>query len=947
MQPRTIALSIGVLALLCVVGAALYTQLSHLPPGTVLADSPTEPTGTASREQRGEAADTVAGSAAGGAKFYGAVMDAITGAPIGGASVSVQRDRKEWNPNSPASVTDVSGAFRLEGVGGKWPFLVCRAEGYARAVQPLSMADPSSFRVDFLMQPGAAVIGTVLDASTEAPIPGAGVYAQPLDAGEEMQAYRSVSGEDGTFEIPGLAFGSYRLTVRARRLGYVFHPDDAVTVTLSPGDPLQSAAFTLTEGAVVEGQVLNTQSETVSGAKVSVVPARLLQTVVDQVQSETVEGFAEWQVVTDGEGRFRVPGLDFDQEYRLRGVAPGYARSVTKPFAIAAGESPRQMSLVLLTGSRIAGQALLENGTPANKRQISLYPELDSMVEGRAASRESTISGADGSFLFEHVAAGTYRIGPVATTATENILNQESMSSVTVDGLSPVAGIKITLQDGAQQSADGVLAGTVLDPAGEPVLDARVEARPMDDPGTVFDARTGRDGNFEIAELPGLVFNLAVVSEAGTGERLEVAPGESVTIRLAPPASVSGIVVDAAGAPVPSCAVTLDRKDTESLQPLALAARNVLDKALGTADTDNEGHFRFDNVKPGVFIVEAKSDEHGTAASDAFTVAPGSDVNNIRLALRSGIEVSGVVVNREGQAVPEALVRLVPAAEDKAAGLVETLLPTGMQETAGSATTDRDGAYKIEQVPPGVYDCVVTHADYAKHVTRGLSLRTGQPATGRRTVLGKGGEVIGYYLSGGEPKEGAVVQLVGPTGMRIVQTNSDGTFRAEGLPAGAYLVNFVDPATLGDLDSGLSGLTMNPKVVDIEDGLVTEVSQGPGPGVSVSGTVNGDLGKLTTVALRRPGGPLPEDVDPIDITAVIEAARYLEGQAIVHEDGRFEVPGIPPGDYVLDVVTSDMDLTGPDLNAIRDMDRTPRLRQQISVGDEPLQLNLNLPPRAG
>jgi len=65
----------------------------------------------------------------------------------------------------------------------------------------------------------------------------------------------------------------------------------------------------------------------------------------------------------------------------------------------------------------------------------------------------------------------------------------------------------------------------------------------------------------------------------------------------------------------------------------------------------------------------------------------------------------------------------------------------------------------------------------------------------------------------------------------------------------------------------------------------------------------------------------------------------------VGQDGTFRIDGIEPGTYLLEVHSIDMDPLNPDFDAIMSMDRSPRIRQEIVVGTEPVHLTLEVPPR--
>lgn len=210
--------------------------------------------------------------------------------------------------------------------------------------------------------------------------------------------------------------------------------------------------------------------------------------------------------------------------------------------------------------------------------------------------------------------------------------------------------------------------------------------------------------------------------------------------------------------------------------------------------------------------------------------------------------------------------------------------------------------------------------------------------------MGEGARARGAFIVDGEPRSEAMVQVMGVNGMQMATTNEQGEFEIDRLPEGSYLVQVIDPAMIQAAMRGdLGGFSVQPRVIDVRDGEVVDLSFGDRDGTTVSGVVTGDLATMTTVTLRRPGGPSPAEVDPLDLENQIEAYRYMAGTATIGADGAFRFTGIQPGVYIVEVTTLDVDMANPDMNALANLDRTPSLRQEIEVGAEPLQLNLNVP----
>ncbi len=141
----------------------------------------------------------------------GTVVDSITGAPIGGASVQIEDARK-----APyQAVSDEHGAFRIEGVADgtytafalKTGFLTVQDEAARRPFGVVAGLDPVHLKLS--LTPRGRISGRVFDASDR---PVAGAIVSLLRESGAGQAVNS--GPDGGFVIDADP-GSYFLSARA------------------------------------------------------------------------------------------------------------------------------------------------------------------------------------------------------------------------------------------------------------------------------------------------------------------------------------------------------------------------------------------------------------------------------------------------------------------------------------------------------------------------------------------------------------------------------------------------------------------------------------------------------------------------------------------------------------------------------------------------------------
>jgi uncharacterized GH25 family protein len=243
----------------------------------------------------------------------------------------------------------------------------------------------------------------------------------------------------------------------------------------------------------------------------------------------------------------------------------------------------------------------------------------------------------------------------------------------------------------------------VLDPAGRPVANARVDVRdinrwPRNEPG-----RTDAQGRFEAVGLaPGqtTVFDV-IADDAPLGATIEIdaepAPagaggiGKTVDVTLQALGSLSGRVLDDEGRPLAAPVLHLYRDVTY---------RDASGRSFGLpVETRNEvnadGSYTFDRLVPGAtYHSQAEAGGHATASGKHVKIAPGlaARVDEFRLPAVDG-EVRGVVVDPQGK--PVSGVTVGYERTDRTRSLYA---PTG---AVWFQTTDATGRFHLTGLPRG------------------------------------------------------------------------------------------------------------------------------------------------------------------------------------------------------------------------------------------------------
>lgn len=453
------------------------------------------------------------------------------------------------------------------------------------------------------------------------------------------------------------------------------------------------------------------------------------------------------------------------------------------------------------------------------------------------------------------------------------------------------------------------LHGTVVDAAGTPLV-ASVEATWSDRAGTTWRTWSGErvptaavDGTWRIAAAPHGTIRFTVQLPDGrsvSGLQAE-APHEGPIVLRIPSGSarVEGTVTDPGGAPVADAAVSLYVAPPEG-------ATEKVSHHLRIR-TDADGRFAFTAVPAGrITTIQAaaegflpKRDRVTGEASPEHMITAGATTT-----LSIVLERGGVVTGR---------VRALDA-DTPIAGAVVQLVPQGrnnVQFRTEPATTDADGAYRIEQVPAGTYVALAEATDcYLPHLATGTDTMVapgaqqapadllvvvqgqGEPVT-RDLRLGRGFAVHGVVVdAGGKGVAGAEVHARGyglaQLGWRWgIRSQMDGALATSGAD-GAFTVRGLPPRTDWVLYARKEGLVakFTQPFALVAGAKAPEVTLELATGATIRGRVEG------LAAGERPKAQVGY------WGTGQERSAKAHGHPVA-EDGTFEITGVPPGSWTV------------------------------------------------
>jgi len=544
--------------------------------------------------------------------------------------------------------------------------------------------------------------------------------------------------EQGRFAIDKVAFGELALDVHLSSSSPYTTPDP-LRLSLAAGEKRDDLRIVLSEGDVIEGVVLDAETEKpVEGASIS---TSLLQVAA----------------TTDADGRFRLSNIprEASLEY-VTAARAGYREETRRQVSFYAGELVFKLRPNGALELRVVDRA----GTPIPNWRLTLSRDGAIVVD-------EPVSSPDGVHLVEDVAEGSYR-AEVAELLADGSNGRGGAEEFAFD---PRGGERRTVV--VTVEGDLALTGVVLDgqaPAAGAVVrllnpPASMMASAVGPPGRqALETTTDGGGAFRFAPIPRGTYRLraqraALVSEIATAVVAD--GGGEATLVLQPAPRVHGIVRDEAGEAPKAATVHVMSIDGAGESASLSVGDGAYEQVLSSA---------------GAWRIAAAIDGTRLADSREIDVVPGQDAQvdfdfSKRVTLRGAILVDGVPPPR-GAAV---------------------LLRSTLGEEAILAPDDLGGGSYEVRIAPGTWR--------AHYIAGSLRAPTGQtvvvaetPAEQRANIAVSTGQLEVVVVAPSDPF---------PSGQLVIETGIGGSFaevlrlpleqpalRGIALPAGNYRAMF-------------------------------------------------------------------------------------------------------------------------------------------------------------
>lgn len=551
----------------------------------------------------------------------------------------------------------------------------------------------------------------------------------------------------------------------------------------------------------------------------------------------------------------------------------------------------------------ISGTVADESGTPVAGVEVVALRYAEEW--GYWQWQSSTTSGEDGAYALADLIPGEYKLQFLPTASTgfvsewwADAVDEASATPLTLEGAAIITDISPVLMLG------GSISGAVTDAGGTPVENVTVTAfqpETMNASASVF---TDTAGAYTLAGLPAGEY-LVEFQTWNTGANLvgewwdDAARPENatrVTVAVAEDAggvdaalalgnSVSGVVTDSDGSPLPSVVVDLFTATGEYVS----AAWTDGDGAYTVGGLrDGEYRIRFNPENSSVNVAGEWWDDAATEEDAAVVdLSGGTSLTGISPQLDPAAVLTGTVTDASGAPVAQASVSAYTY--DDEAG--------GWWTWVASATAAEDGTFALGSLRPGSYKIQVTAGtddvlgewwpDAPEESGAEVLTLAAGATTGIDVRLEPAGLITGTVTdTTGSPVAGVEVVAYSDGPVMTASTDEAGVFRLGGLRNGTYTVQFQTEAA----SSEVAGEWWDD-ASKAADAAGIEVTQGE----TVSG-IDAQLSpgaKVTGTLLDGGGAPL----------AGASVLLYRDGEenpvarAWTDEDGRYLARGLEAGTY--------------------------------------------------
>ncbi len=696
--------------------------------------------------------------------------------------------------------------------------------------------------------PGDAMAAHVVVAVTDAAGPVAGAVVRCAPAHGEVVVAQTA--RDGAASVD-LTTGEWSIAASADG-----REPSAITLAVVAGRDVRVALVLAAGGRTLTGAVTDASGGAIAGARVDA--ARL--------DASAKPGRAVAVAFTDAGGRYKVT-VGGGQSL----VAASHPEYAPQTHYVDLGASGATVNFALVPGGVLEGVVRdLQTKQPVAGATVRARHD-SSALDLAEASEHVAISGGDGKFRFAGLRPGVYEL-----SAREGERSTRAPVRVGLGVAEQQTDIVVLV------GAAATIRGKVVDEVGTTV--AAVAVRAIDGHGEEGNATSNDAGEFVLEGLVPSRWMLRGTSdqylpEGGSIVELRTYDVDDIVVRVRRGLEVKGHVE-----PREICEVVLAKRDTGDL------FTRLGDESVTT--TDN-GEFRFGPLAPGSAPVAARC-PNGDAGTIDVTIA--ADAPQRVVPVKPGGSIDGRVIDTTGKPIVGVTVSAELASDRHITTIVNGAVTSGFK-----AITSTGGAFEIRGLDAASYRLAVLDRGRPMKAKKGakVGLATAQHASGVEIVVERPAGTIRGTVTG---PDGAALA---DAWVALYQTPDDllDSMKTSGEDAGGVFV--ADGPGGEELSPALSDARGYFELTNVPHGryqVVAEAQSGRLHGRAADVTPDADIAiQLAGVSSLR--GTVHGAHGSSDVFSVQLAGPTPDGRSFT--DGAFEFSRVDPGDYTIEVTSSD------------------------------------------
>lgn len=437
--------------------------------------------------------------------------------------------------------------------------------------------------------------------------------------------------------------------------------------------------FTLWPGATLIGRVI-------SEVTLNPIPGATIAVYDLEDVSTDPESSIEATALAGADGKFEVANLRIGPK-RICVSAEGFGGRTKPYFNVKPQSSEAELEFKLPPGAAISGIVMDTEGKRLANAKVTIAPMRGSTIGDSAAWYAAVLTNASGQFKCDGLLPGHYVLRASKNGYAPGNYGAGNGVKMRISAANAAAGdngVKLFLGEAPKAS------GQVVDSRdGQPVRIFDVYASTSADPSE-FDPSTRQrfmsdDGKFEYAfSVVGgasrvIYLHVEAPGFAGGKTRLDFSDPdrpraqlltrlEGVKIKMAYGVSIVGRISDSAGRPVSGVRVSARRRTSghmnENVSIRLTGSARPWSKPI-VAKTDAQGRYEIRAIPNGEFQIRAEHPDLADLLLEEKLVVIGEDIDLGESTMTIGGEISGIVLDSEGNPAGSTRVLLEPRERDQ------------------------------------------------------------------------------------------------------------------------------------------------------------------------------------------------------------------------------------------------------------------------------------------